>query len=71
MSAVELKGDGHVTDDTLMTHLLVEVYEAARRHLTAYDMADYLVPCMIGNPRWIPELEAEALPLHRLFLAEK
>ena len=23
------------------------------------------------NPRWIPELEAEAIPLHRVFLAEK
>jgi ADP-ribosylglycohydrolase len=65
------KGDGHVTDDTLMTHLLVEVYERVRRHLTAYDMADYLVPSMIDKPRWVPELEAEALPLHRLFLAEK
>src|SRR5690606_4674257 len=25
----------------------------------------------IGEKRWIPELEAEALPLHRVFLAEK
>lgn len=65
------KGDGHVTDDTLMTHLLVEVYAEVRRHLTAYDMADHVVPRMIGSPRWIPELEAEALPVHRLFLAEK
>jgi ADP-ribosylglycohydrolase len=65
------KGDGHITDDTLMTHLLVEVYDEVRRHLTAYDMADHVVPRMIGEPRWIPELEAEALPLQRLFLAEK
>jgi ADP-ribosylglycohydrolase len=54
-----------------MTHLLVEVYDEVRRHLTAYDMADHVVPRMIGEPRWIPELEAEALPLQRLFLAEK
>lgn len=65
------KGDGHVTDDTLMTHLLVEVYDHVRGHLTAYDVADHLVPRMINEPRWIPELEAEALPLQRLFLAEK
>ncbi len=65
------KGDGHVTDDTLMTHLLVEVYEQARSHLSAYDVAEHLVPLMVGNPRWIPELEAEALPLQRVFLAEK
>jgi ADP-ribosylglycohydrolase len=27
------KGDGHVTDDTLMTHALVEVYATLRRQL--------------------------------------
>ncbi|MER5873823.1 ADP-ribosylglycohydrolase family protein [Streptomyces sp. NPDC002044] len=65
------KGDGHVTDDTLMTHALVRVYEAVRDHLDAYAVADHLVPDLMGTPRWIPELEAEALPLQRIFLAEK
>lgn len=65
------KGDGHVTDDTLMTNLLVDVYAHVRRHLTAHDVAEHLVPRMIGEVQWIPELEAEALPLHRVFLAEK
>ncbi|PZF81634.1 ADP-ribosylglycohydrolase family protein [Jiangella anatolica] len=65
------KGDGHVTDDTLMTHLVVDVYEQAGAHLTAYDVAERLVPLMIGRKVWIPELEAEALPLQRVFLAEK
>ncbi|MFG2140600.1 ADP-ribosylglycohydrolase family protein [Streptomyces sp. NPDC048650] len=65
------KGDGHVTDDTLMTHALVRVYEKVRDHLDAYDIADHLVPDLIGTPRWIPELEDEALPLQRIFLAEK
>jgi ADP-ribosylglycohydrolase len=65
------KGDGHVTDDTLMTHALVRVYEKVRDHLDAYDIASHLVPDLMGNPRWIPELEAEALPLQRIFLAEK
>ncbi|WP_086872210.1 ADP-ribosylglycohydrolase family protein [Streptomyces viridochromogenes] len=65
------KGDGHVTDDTLMTHALVRVYAAVRDHLDAYAIADHLVPDLMTNPRWIPELEAEALPLHRIFLAEK
>ncbi|MFD6380482.1 MULTISPECIES: ADP-ribosylglycohydrolase family protein [Streptomyces] len=65
------KGDGHVTDDTLMTRLLIEVYEEVRDHLDAYAVAAHLVPRMIGAPRWIPELEAEALPLQRVFLAEK
>ncbi|MGP4114749.1 ADP-ribosylglycohydrolase family protein [Streptomyces sp. 4N509B] len=65
------KGDGHVTDDTLMTHALVRVYEKVRDHLDAYAIAEHLVPELIGTPRWIPELEAEALPLQRIFLAEK
>ncbi|MFG2236357.1 ADP-ribosylglycohydrolase family protein [Streptomyces sp. NPDC048723] len=65
------KGDGHVTDDTLMTHALVRVYEAVRDHLDAYAIAEHLVPDVMSTPRWIPELEAEALPLQRIFLAEK
>ncbi|MEV5328013.1 ADP-ribosylglycohydrolase family protein [Nonomuraea sp. N2-4H] len=65
------KGDGHITDDTLMTHALIRVYEKAGRHLDAYAVAEYLVPELIGEKRWIPELEDEALPLQRIFLAEK
>ncbi|MGW2822590.1 ADP-ribosylglycohydrolase family protein [Streptomyces sp. NPDC001443] len=65
------KGDGHVTDDTLMTHALVRVYAAVRDHLDAYAITDRLVPDLMTQPRWIPELEAEALPLQRVFLAEK
>ncbi|MEU3936872.1 ADP-ribosylglycohydrolase family protein [Streptomyces sp. NPDC029044] len=65
------KGDGHVTDDTLMTHALVRVYTRVRDHLDAYAIADHLVPDLMTEPRWIPELESEALPLQRIFLAEK
>ncbi|TDO55173.1 ADP-ribosylglycohydrolase [Kribbella sp. VKM Ac-2571] len=65
------KGDGHITDDTLMTHALVEVYDERRSHLDAYAVAESLVPKMIDGTRWIPELEADALLLQRVFLAEK
>lgn len=65
------KGDGHVTDDTLMTNLLIAVYESQRRHLTAFDMADHLVPLMMNHKTWIPELEKETVPILRVFLAEK
>ena len=51
------KGEGHVTDDTLMTNLLVAVYAKNRRHLTAFDVADDLVPLMMNDVTWIPELE--------------
>jgi ADP-ribosylglycohydrolase len=65
------KGDGHITDDTLMTHALVEVYDERRAHLDAYAVAESLVPKMLNGTRWIPELEADALLLQRVFLAEK
>jgi len=65
------KGDGHITDDTLMTHALVEVYDERRTHLDAYAIAEVLVPKMLNGRRWVPELETDALLLHRVFLAEK
>lgn len=65
------KGDGNITDDTLMTNLLVKVYEQQRRHLTAFDIAEHLVPLMMTDVTWIPELERETVPLLRVFLAEK
>jgi ADP-ribosylglycohydrolase len=54
-----------------MTHALIRVYATVRDHLDAYAVADHLVPDLMSTPRWIPELEAEALPLQRVFLAEK
>lgn len=65
------KGDGHVTDDTLLTIALVDVYAEVRDHLDAHAVAEHLVPLLIGEKRWIPEFEATGLLLHRLFLAEK
>ena len=65
------KGDGHITDDTLMTHALVEVYAKRRAHLDAYAIAEDLVPLLVNGKRWIPELETDALLLQRVFLAEK
>ena len=54
-----------------MTTALVDVYDEVRGHLDAYAIADHLVPLLIGDRQWIPELEAEALLLQRIFLAEK
>lgn len=65
------KGDGNVTDDTLMTHVLVDVYTRLRRHLTAFDLVDSFAPILMHEPRWIPELEKETVLLNRIFLAEK
>lgn len=65
------KGDGRVTDDTLMTHLLVQVYDRVRDHLDAYRIAEHLVPLLLDPPIWVPELDAEVPLLNRVFLAEK
>ena len=65
------KGDGHVTDDTLMTRVLVRAYALKRDHLDAYDVERYVVPAIVDEATWIPELDREDLLYHRLFLAEK
>lgn len=65
------KGDGHITDDTLMTRALVNVYSQKRDHLDAFDIETRLVPQLIEDKVWIPEYQREDLLYHRLFLAEK
>jgi ADP-ribosylglycohydrolase len=65
------KGDGHVTDDTLMTRVLVHAYDVKRDHLDAYDVERLMLPEIVDRMTWIPELGREDLLYHRLFLAEK
>ncbi|GAA2933762.1 ADP-ribosylglycohydrolase family protein [Microbacterium luteolum] len=65
------KGDGHITDDTLMTQALIKVYAGRRTHLDAFAIASDLVPMMQTDLWWIPELERESILLQRVFLAEK
>jgi ADP-ribosylglycohydrolase len=65
------KGDGHVTDDTLMTRVLVGAYSSKRDHLDAYDVERLLLPAIVDEKTWVPELDREDLLYHRLFLAEK
>lgn len=65
------KGDGHVTDDTLMTIALANVYERVRDHLTPFDLAEHLVPELTERVIYVPEFERETVLLNRVFLAEK
>jgi ADP-ribosylglycohydrolase len=65
------KGDGHITDDTLMTHALVRAYAKKRDHLDAYDVVELLVPDLIEREVYIPDLEREAVAFHRLAAAER
>ncbi|MEV4619190.1 ADP-ribosylglycohydrolase family protein [Asanoa sp. NPDC049573] len=65
------KGDGHITDDTLVTHALVRVYAAKRDHLDAFDVADLLVADLTERVVFIPDMEREAVAFHRLAAAER
>lgn len=66
-----VRGNGIVTDDTLMTLALMNIYANERRPLDAWDMADGMVREIGWTPRWIPELQREALLVERLFYPEK
>jgi ADP-ribosylglycohydrolase len=54
-----------------MTRVLVAAYDRKRDHLDAYDMESLIVPAIVDEATWIPELDREDLLYHRLFLAEK
>jgi ADP-ribosylglycohydrolase len=61
----------NVTDDTLMTRVLVHAYSVKRDHLDAYDVEQLMLPAIVDEKTWVPELDREDLLYHRLFLAEK
>ena len=66
-----VRGNGIVTDDTLMTLALMDIYGDSKRHLDAWDMADGMVRQIAWTPRWVPELQREAMLIDRLFDPEK
>jgi ADP-ribosylglycohydrolase len=65
------KGHGRITDDTLMMHALVRAYQRKRDHLDAFDVAGLLVPDLLERPVWIPDLQRQAVTLHRLAAGER
>ncbi|NQF17921.1 ADP-ribosylglycohydrolase family protein [Enterobacter hormaechei] len=66
-----VRGNGIITDDTLMTLCLMEVYSELGRHVDAWDMGESFVRKIAWEPRWVPELDREALVIERLFYPEK
>jgi len=66
-----MRGHGIVTDDTLMTLVLMAVYGEVGRHIDAWDMAGPFVRRIAWEPMWIPEMEREAPLIDRLFYPEK
>lgn len=65
------KGDGRITDDTLMAEALVRAYIHHEDHMDSYDFEKYLIPEMAETKVWIPELQKEAPILERLYWPEK
>ena len=65
------KGGGRVTDDTLLVMALCRVYVRLRRHLTAHDVAEFLVPEFADTPAHIPDMEMDTHLVRRLFYAEQ
>lgn len=66
-----VRGDGIVTDDTLMTVALINVYLAEGRHLDAYDMGNEFVKEIAFRKTFVPELNQETFIIDRLFYPEK
>ncbi|MCM3740578.1 ADP-ribosylglycohydrolase family protein [Oceanobacillus luteolus] len=65
------RGNGIVTDDTLMTLALCNVYNIERRHLDAYDMSNEFVKEIAFRKTYIPEFDREDMIIERLFYPEK
>ncbi|RJX39087.1 ADP-ribosylglycohydrolase family protein [Paenibacillus pinisoli] len=66
-----VRGDGIVTDDTLMTVALMNVYNTEGRHLDAYDMGNEFVKEIAFRKTFVPELNQETYIIDRLFYPEK
>ncbi|WP_075618259.1 ADP-ribosylglycohydrolase family protein [Paenisporosarcina indica] len=67
----KMRGNGIVTDDTLMTTALMNVYMTEKRHLDAYDMGNEFVKEIAYKKTFIPEFGKEAMIMDRLFYPEK
>ncbi|GAE08507.1 ADP-ribosylglycohydrolase [Paenibacillus sp. JCM 10914] len=66
-----VRGDGIVTDDTLMTIALMNVYHIEGRHLDAYDLGNEFVKEIAFRKTFVPELDQETHIIDRLFYPEK
>jgi ADP-ribosylglycohydrolase len=67
----KMRGNGIVTDDTLMTSALIQVYLKEKRHLDAYDLGNEFVKEISYKKTFIPEFGREGLIIDRLFYPEK
>lgn len=65
------KGDGRITDDTLMCEALLRAYAAAGTHLDAYGWEAFLLPAIMDDGVWVPEYQKTMPIFERLWIPEK
>lgn len=65
------KGNGRITDDTLMTEAFLNAYIKAESHLDAYGYAEFILPEVTDAKVWVPEYQQTMAIWDRLWAAEK
>jgi ADP-ribosylglycohydrolase len=65
------KGDGRITDDTLMVEALIAAYGEQGGHLDANAYREVFAPLVAARPVWVPEHRREMALLDRLASAEQ
>ena len=65
------KGEGRITDDTLMVEALIRAYGHKRDHMDAYDFRDFLLPEVTETVVWLPERQADMPIIDRMNAIEK
>lgn len=65
------KGDGNISDDTLMVLALCRAHLAKGGQIESHDMATYLLREIVDKSIWIPEYQREQPLIERLFYPEK
>lgn len=65
------KGDGRITDDTLMVEALMRAYTRKQDHLDAFDFRDFLLPEVVETVVWLPERQQDMPIYERMNAIEK
>ena len=65
------KGNGRITDDTLMIEAFLNAYIKAGTHLDAYGYADHILSEVVETQVWVPEYQKTMAIWERLWVPEK
>ncbi|MCC5830653.1 MAG: ADP-ribosylglycohydrolase family protein [Phycisphaeraceae bacterium] len=68
---IDGKGDGRITDDTLMVEALIAAYLEKGAHLSAFDYREVFAPIVARRMIWLPEHQREMVLVDRLAGAEQ